>query len=140
MLAKWTVWNRFAAFLPQPEPEQRSEDLTSIAYWVLSQVPENIAGSGIVTGTVRPSRRRRAKKLFARHVISFVPLAAYIKRILDEQTTHRAPISRFRDELEDHMAEEFAEQTLRAIIGPARYAEAFAYDENTGVMNLENPA
>ena len=33
---------------------------------------------------------------------------------------HRAPASRFRDELEDHMSEEFAEQTLRAVTrGPA---------------------
>ena len=37
------------------------------------------------------------------------------------------------------MTEELAEQTLRAIIGWARYAEAFAYDEDTVVFSLENP-
>jgi hypothetical protein len=37
------------------------------------------------------------------------------------------------------MLEEFAEQTLRAIIGWARYAEAFAYDEDAGVFSMENP-
>jgi NitT/TauT family transport system ATP-binding protein len=80
------------------------------------------------------------KKLFAQHVLSYVPLAGHIKHVLDERATHRAPASRFRDELEDHMSEEAAEQTLRTIISWARYAEAFAYDESSGVFSLENPA
>jgi NitT/TauT family transport system ATP-binding protein len=33
-----------------------------------------------------------------------MPLAAHIRRILDERSTHHAPASRFRDELEDHMS------------------------------------
>ena len=40
------------------------------------------------------------KKLFAQHVLNYVPLAGHIKRVLDERTAHRAPASRFRDELE----------------------------------------
>jgi NitT/TauT family transport system ATP-binding protein len=80
------------------------------------------------------------KKLFAQYVLNYVPLAGHIKHVLDERSTHRAPASRFRDELEDHMSEEDAEKTLRAIISWARYAEAFAYDESGGVFSLENPA
>jgi NitT/TauT family transport system ATP-binding protein len=79
------------------------------------------------------------KKLFAQHVVNYVPLAGHIKHVLDERASHRAPVSRFRDELEDHMTEEDAEQTLRAIISWARFAEAFAYDEDSGVFSLENP-
>jgi NitT/TauT family transport system ATP-binding protein len=79
------------------------------------------------------------KKLFAQHVMSYVPLAGHIKRVLDERASHRAPASRFRDELEDHMSEHDAEQTLRAVISFARYGEAFAYDESSGVFSLENP-
>ena len=79
------------------------------------------------------------KKLFAHHLITYVPLAAHIKRVLDERANHRAAASRFREELEDRMLEELAEQTLRAIIGWARYAEAFAYDEDAGVFSMENP-
>jgi NitT/TauT family transport system ATP-binding protein len=79
------------------------------------------------------------KKLFAQHVLTYVPLAGHIKRVLDERSAHRAPASRFRDELEDHMSEEAAEQTLRAVISFARYGEAFAYDENSDVFSLENP-
>ena len=79
------------------------------------------------------------KRLFSQHLLTYVPLAGHIKRVLDERATHRAPASRFRDELEDYMSEEFADKTLRAIISWARYGEAFAYDEDGGVFSLENP-
>src|ERR1700716_3585696 len=79
------------------------------------------------------------QKLFAQHLLNYVPLAGHIKHVLDERTAHRAPASRFRDELEDHMSEQDAEQTLRAVISWARYGEAFAYDEGGGVFSLENP-
>jgi NitT/TauT family transport system ATP-binding protein len=80
------------------------------------------------------------KKLFAQHVLAYVPLAGHIKRVLDERGAHAAPASRFRDELEDHMSEEFADQTLRAVTSWGRYGEAFAYDEASGVFSLDNPA
>jgi NitT/TauT family transport system ATP-binding protein len=80
------------------------------------------------------------KKLFAQHVLSYVPLAAHIKHVLDERASHRAPASRFRDELEDHMSEPDAEATLRAVISFARYGEAFAYDDASAVFSLEDPA
>ena len=79
------------------------------------------------------------KRLFAQHLINYVPLAGHIKRVLDERASHRAPATRFRDELEDSMAEDLAESTLRAVISWARYAEVFAYDEEAGVFSLENP-
>jgi NitT/TauT family transport system ATP-binding protein len=79
------------------------------------------------------------KKLFAQHVLSYVPLAGHIKRVLDERGAHAAPASRFRDELEDNMSEEFADQTLRAVTSWGRYGEAFAYDEASGVFSLDNP-
>ncbi len=80
------------------------------------------------------------KKLFAQHLVTYVPLAAHIKRILDDRASHQAPASRFRDELEDHMSEELAEKTLRAVTSWARYAEVFAYDEDSGVFSLDNPS
>ncbi|MGC1728418.1 MAG: AAA-associated domain-containing protein, partial [Steroidobacteraceae bacterium] len=80
------------------------------------------------------------KKLFARHLITYVPLAAHIRRVLDERASHAAPKSRFFDELEDYMAEEAAEQTLRTIVSWGRYAEVFAYDDNRQAFTLENPA
>jgi NitT/TauT family transport system ATP-binding protein len=59
--------------------------------------------------------------------------------VLDERASHAAPKSRFLDELEDHMSPESAEQSLRAIVSWARYAEVFAYDDETGMFSLENP-
>ena len=50
-----------------------------------------------------------------------------------------APKSRFFDELEDHMSTEDAEHTLRAVIAWGRFAEVFAYDDDSGTFSLENP-
>ena len=80
------------------------------------------------------------KQMFRRHLVGHVPLAGHIRRILDERPSHRAPRSRFSEELEDHMSEEAAEQTLRAVISWARYGELFAYDDQTRMFTLENPS
>src|SRR5215510_2925685 len=79
------------------------------------------------------------KRIFARQLLNFVPLAAHIRRVLDERKARNARKSRFFDELEDYMTDEAAEQTLRAIISWGRYAEAFAYDDENAVFSLENP-
>ena len=48
--------------------------------------------------------------------MNYVPLAAHIRRVLDERASHSAPRRRFLDELEDHMAEEAAEDTLKTVV------------------------
>ncbi len=79
------------------------------------------------------------KKLFGDHLLSYVPLAAHIKRVLDERPSHRAPATRFREELEDYMSEDYAERTLRSVINLGRYGEVFAYDENAQAFSYEDP-
>jgi NitT/TauT family transport system ATP-binding protein len=79
------------------------------------------------------------KRLFQRQLLSYVPLAAHIRDVLQGRANHAAPKSRFFDELEDHMSTEDAELTLRAVIGWGRYAEVFAYDDDSGTFSLENP-
>jgi NitT/TauT family transport system ATP-binding protein len=79
------------------------------------------------------------KQLFQRLLLTHVPLAAHIRRVLQDRSTHTAPKSRFLDELEDRMDTEAAEETLRAVIGWARFAEAFAYDDQSQTFSLENP-
>jgi NitT/TauT family transport system ATP-binding protein len=79
------------------------------------------------------------KKVFGDQVLAHIPLASHIKRVLDERPTHRAPATRFREELEDYMSEDYAERTLRAIINLGRYGELFAYDENSQTFSYENP-
>ncbi len=79
------------------------------------------------------------KQMFAENLLTYVPLAAHIKRVLDERPAHRAPYARFAEELEDAMTEEWAEQTLRSVINWGRFAEVFAYDENQAMLSLDNP-
>ena len=79
------------------------------------------------------------KAQFAKYLVTYVPLAAHIKHILDERPSHRAPIIRFKDELEDKMSEEEAERTLHTVINWARYAEVLAFDGETGMISLDNP-
>lgn len=79
------------------------------------------------------------KKIFATHLTHYVPLAKHIRRVLDERPGHRASKERFLNELEDYFTEEEAERVLRIIIDWGRYAEIFAYDNNTGMLSLENP-
>jgi NitT/TauT family transport system ATP-binding protein len=79
------------------------------------------------------------KKIFQRQLLTYVPLAAHIRRVLQERTNHVAPKSRFFDELEDHMSAEDVEETLRSVTAWGRYAEAFAYDDDTQTFSLENP-
>ena len=79
------------------------------------------------------------KRIFLRHLLTYVPLAAHVRRVLDERASHSARKSRFIDELEDFMSEEAAEQSLRAVVSWGRYAEAFAYDNENAMFSLENP-
>ena len=77
------------------------------------------------------------KRLFAEHLIAYVPLAALIKRVLDERPNHRARAARFSEELEDFMSEDYAEDTLKAVVSWCRFAELFVYDEADQTFSLE---
>ncbi|NGM49369.1 nitrate/sulfonate/bicarbonate ABC transporter ATP-binding protein [Caulobacter sp. 602-2] len=79
------------------------------------------------------------KQIFAQQLLTHVPLAAHIRRVLDDRPSHAAPASRFRDELEDFMSPDYADQTLRSVTNWGRYAEAFSYDEGVDRFSLEDP-
>jgi NitT/TauT family transport system ATP-binding protein len=79
------------------------------------------------------------KRMFAEHLVSYVPVMGLIRRVLDERPSHTAPAARFRNELEDYMSEDYADETLKTIVSWGRYAELFAYDEQSETFSLENP-
>jgi NitT/TauT family transport system ATP-binding protein len=79
------------------------------------------------------------KQIFAEHLVKSVPLAAHIRKVLDDRPGHTAPEARFLGELEDHLSEEEAQRVLETVINWGRYAELFAYDYDSGVLSLENP-
>jgi NitT/TauT family transport system ATP-binding protein len=94
-----------------------------------------------------PSARRyvqgdvdQRKALFKQALLAHVPLAQHIRRILDERAGHSAPARRFRDELEDYMSEDYADETLRTVTNWGRYAEAFAFDEADDRFSLDDPS
>lgn len=94
----------------------------------------NAAGSAFADADIL-----ERKKIFANHLLSYVPLARYIRRILDERPEHCAPEKRFLSELEDYLSGDAAKEVQRIVIEWGRYAEIFAYDYNTGQLSLENP-
>ncbi len=79
------------------------------------------------------------KQLFAQHLLNYVPLAGHIRKVLEERPGKTAPARRFRDELEDHMSDAYADETLKTVIAWGRYAEVFAYHEDTDQFSLEDP-
>jgi NitT/TauT family transport system ATP-binding protein len=79
------------------------------------------------------------KEIFSRSIVSNVPLAAHIRKVLDERASHSAPKTRFLDELEDHMPEDAAEETLKTVVSWARFGELFSYDDDSAMFSLENP-
>ena len=70
------------------------------------------------------------KKLFQRQLLAYVPLAAHIRRVLQERANHTAPRSRFRDELEDHMTAE----------SPGRRCSRWSHGRASRKPSLTTPA
>jgi NitT/TauT family transport system ATP-binding protein len=152
--------NTLAGFLETlvAEPFKGKADLPEIANELTMEVDELfpiaetlalLRLAEVDRGDIRisPSGRRfvesdvdARKKIFAEQMLATVPIAALIRRVLDERPSHRAPYRRFSEELEDFMSEEFAEETLSAVVSWGRYAELFAYDEQAQAFSLEDPA
>ena len=77
------------------------------------------------------------KAIFGAALRSSVPLVAQIRRVLDERPNHRAPAIRFRDELQDFMSPDYADDTLETAIAWGRYAELYGYDDEADQFFLE---
>ncbi len=77
------------------------------------------------------------KALFGAALRAHVPLVAQIRQVLDERWNHRASAVRFRDELEDVMSPDYADDTMRAVIAWGRYAEIYSYDEDADQFYLD---
>ncbi len=78
------------------------------------------------------------KAEFAAALRAHVPMISQIRQVLDERWNHRAPALRFRDELEDYMSPDYADDTMRTIIAWGRYAELFSYDREADQFALED--
>jgi len=76
------------------------------------------------------------KAMFAEALLRNIPLAAHVRKVLDERRDHRAPEDRFLQELQDYLTDDEAERVLETAITWGRYAEIFDYDYNSGVLML----
>jgi len=81
----------------------------------------------------------KKKQIFAKHLLTYVPLAGYIKQVLNERPGNKASRTRFQSHLEDHLSHEEASHSLNSIIAWGRYAEIFFYKDDGKVFSLENP-
>jgi len=103
----------------------------------------NVAGGDIeLTGTGRAYSEadlQERKRIFADALVRHIPLAAHIRKVLEERPGRRAPETRFLTELEDHLSDEDAESVMETVINWGRHAELFAYDYDSEVFRLEEP-
>jgi NitT/TauT family transport system ATP-binding protein len=113
-----------------------AEALQLLRFAQLSEGDLNLTEAGKRFAHLETDER---KKLFAQHLTENVPLIGLIRRVLDDRPSHTAPATRFRIELEDYMSEQYADETLETIVSWGRYAELFAYDEQSETFSLENP-
>lgn len=81
---------------------------------------------------------QQRKSLFARQLLSWVPLAEHIRQVLQERPGRIAPRARFQQELEDTLSDTAADETIDAIIRWGRYAEVFNYDDKREVFGLDD--
>ena len=79
------------------------------------------------------------KRIFAKHLVANVPLAAYIVQLLYDRPDNKVPKLRLQTNLEDNLSHKEAIAALRTIIALGRYAEIFSYDDDKQVFSLENP-
>ncbi|HUX79070.1 MAG TPA: nitrate/sulfonate/bicarbonate ABC transporter ATP-binding protein [Alphaproteobacteria bacterium] len=79
------------------------------------------------------------KKVFAYHLMRNIPLAKHIYRVLQDSPRNRIAREKFLKELENVMPKDEAHKNIAIIIDWGRYAELFAYNNQTEMLSLENP-
>ena len=98
----------------------------------LSEGDINITASGRVYLEGNNDER---KEIFGRHLIQYIPLAGYIRRLIRET---EKPISskKLLDELRKDINEEIARNTIQGIIKWGVYGELFTYDTAKQIFKL----
>lgn len=80
---------------------------------------------------------QQRKAIFRAHALRNVPLIAHILGVLQARPNGSAPRVRFEAELEDHLSEKDALETLDVAIDWGRYAEVYEYDDTSQWLLLE---
>ena len=81
----------------------------------------------------------KRKKLFAKHLIKYIYIAKYIKHKIDNADNNYVNKNTFLIELKKYFSKEESNKILSIIIDWGRYAEIFAYNNESGILSLDNP-
>ena len=76
------------------------------------------------------------KKIFAKHLLLYIPLVQHIIKILKSRPHNVASEKRFLIELEDDLDEKIAKNVLKIAIEWGRYSELFSFDSNKSILIL----
>ncbi len=80
------------------------------------------------------------KNMFAKQLLLHVPLASYIVKKLEQDSSHKVSKRDLIQTLERKLSTGAAEEVLTTIIDWGRFAEIFAYNANAETLSLENPS
>jgi NitT/TauT family transport system ATP-binding protein len=76
------------------------------------------------------------QEIFGQQLLEHVPLAAHIRKSLEEEAAGALPEKRILELLNDFMKDDEAESVLKVAIEWGRYGEAYEYDFHTGMLKL----
>lgn len=76
------------------------------------------------------------QEIFGQQLLTHVPLAARIRRELEQDADGEMPEKQFLEQLEEHMKPDEAQRVLSVVIEWGRYGEVFEYDFHTGQLML----
>ncbi|GAB3263939.1 ABC transporter ATP-binding protein [Chitinimonas naiadis] len=76
------------------------------------------------------------QEIFGQQLLSHAPLAAHIRRSLEQEPSGALPEKRFIELLLEFVEAEEAEQILKVAVEWGRYGEAYEYDYHTGRLHL----
>lgn len=95
----------------------------------LTQIGEEFANASILD----------QKKIFARQLLDHIPLARHVRERIERSANHSMHKDLLLDILQDKLSEVASQSVLRTMIDWGRYAELFAYNDNNGMLSLEDP-
>jgi len=76
------------------------------------------------------------QEIFGQQLLTHVPLAAHIRRSLEDEPSGSLTEKRFLDLLEEFMEADKAKRVLEVAIEWGRYGEVYSYDYHTGRLTL----
>jgi NitT/TauT family transport system ATP-binding protein len=76
------------------------------------------------------------QEIFGQQLLTHVPLAAHIRRSLEDEPSGNLAEKRFLDLLEEFMEADKAKRVLEVAIEWGRYGEIYSYDYHTGRLTL----